>query len=208
MRQVPTTWRSARQWPLIACGDKLTSKLPTTSRTSAMNHTRRSFATVATSTSSSIAAPLAWRALRLLRSVVPPTSCPAESSKTINHADCQRKGEREGEAAPRSARTGVYRLLCLVPCNYALFSTVGSAMTFTSVSQLKLRCVSVCASVCVYSTTPRNRNRLNRNHLKICLSSSQKNRKSLSWVLPTIHHPRSVFSRIAYTEFLIGISDS
>jgi hypothetical protein len=34
-----------------------------------------------------------------------------------------------------------------------------------------------------YSTTPRNRNRVNRNHLDICLRSSQKNRKPLTWVL-------------------------
>ena len=37
-----------------------------------------------------------------------------------------------------------------------------------------------------YSTTPRNRNRANKNHLEICLSSSQKNRNSLAWVLPTL----------------------
>jgi len=36
--------------------------------------TRRSIATAAASTSASIAAPSAWRALRLLRSVLPPTS--------------------------------------------------------------------------------------------------------------------------------------
>jgi hypothetical protein len=46
----------------------------TTSRPSAMSLTRRSTANAAVSTSTSIAAPLAWRALRLLRSVVPPTS--------------------------------------------------------------------------------------------------------------------------------------
>jgi len=34
-----------------------------------------------------------------------------------------------------------------------------------------------------YSTTPRNGNRVNRNHLEICLSSSQKNGNSLTWVL-------------------------
>ena len=33
------------------------------------------------------------------------------------------------------------------------------------------------------STTPRNRNRVNRNHLVICLMSSQKNRSSLTSVL-------------------------
>ena len=36
-----------------------------------------------------------------------------------------------------------------------------------------------------YSTSPRNRNRVNRNHLGIFLSSSQKNRNSLAWVVPT-----------------------
>ena len=34
-----------------------------------------------------------------------------------------------------------------------------------------------------YSTSPRNRDPANRNHLDICLSSSQKNRNSLGWVL-------------------------
>jgi hypothetical protein len=34
-----------------------------------------------------------------------------------------------------------------------------------------------------YSTSPRTRNRVNRNHLEICLSSSQKNRNSLAWIL-------------------------
>ena len=37
-----------------------------------------------------------------------------------------------------------------------------------------------------YSTLPRNRNRINRKHLEICLSSSQKNRNSFVWVLPTL----------------------
>ena len=58
-------------------------------------------------TAASTSAPLAWRALRLLRSVVPPT--------------------------PRAAM-----LPCIVPCNYALPSTIGSAMTSTSVSAPKL----------------------------------------------------------------------
>ena len=35
----------------------------------------------------------------------------------------------------------------------------------------------------MYSTTPRNRNHINRNHHGICLLSSQKNRNSLTWVL-------------------------
>ena len=34
-----------------------------------------------------------------------------------------------------------------------------------------------------YSSSPRNRNRVNRNHLDICLSVPQKNRNSLTWVL-------------------------
>ena len=34
-----------------------------------------------------------------------------------------------------------------------------------------------------YSTTPRNGNRVNGNHLVICLMSFQKNRNSLTWVL-------------------------
>jgi len=34
-----------------------------------------------------------------------------------------------------------------------------------------------------YSTSPQNRNRTNRNQLVICLSFSQKNRNSLTWVL-------------------------
>jgi hypothetical protein len=34
-----------------------------------------------------------------------------------------------------------------------------------------------------YSTTARNRNRVNRNHFDIFLRSSQKNRNSLAWVL-------------------------
>ena len=33
--------------------------------------------------------------------------------------------------------------------------------------------------------SPRNRNRVNRNHLDQSLRSSQKNRNSLAWVLPT-----------------------
>jgi hypothetical protein len=37
--------------------------------------------------------------------------------------------------------------------------------------------------VVYYSTTPRNGNRVNGNHLDICLSSSQKNGNSLTWVL-------------------------
>ena len=37
-----------------------------------------------------------------------------------------------------------------------------------------------------YSTTARNRNRVDRKNLEICLSSSQKNRNSLAWVLPTL----------------------
>ena len=37
-----------------------------------------------------------------------------------------------------------------------------------------------------YSTTPRNRNRVNQNHLGICLRSSQKNRNSL--VLVACHY--------------------
>ena len=35
----------------------------------------------------------------------------------------------------------------------------------------------------IYSTTRRNGNRANGNHLVICLLSSQKNRNSLTWVL-------------------------
>ena len=34
-----------------------------------------------------------------------------------------------------------------------------------------------------YSTSPRNGNRVNGNHLDICLSFSQKNGNSLTWVL-------------------------
>ena len=34
-----------------------------------------------------------------------------------------------------------------------------------------------------YSTTPRNGNPVNGNHLDICLSFSQKNGNSLTWVL-------------------------
>ena len=34
-----------------------------------------------------------------------------------------------------------------------------------------------------YSTSPRNGNPVNGNHLEICLLSSQKNRNSLTWVL-------------------------
>ena len=34
-----------------------------------------------------------------------------------------------------------------------------------------------------YSTSPRNGNRPNGNHLDICLSFSQKNGNSLTWVL-------------------------
>ena len=44
---------------------------------------------------------------------------------------------------------------------------------------------SLCSDMSCYSTTPRIRNRVNRNHLEICLSSSQKNRNSLAWGLPT-----------------------
>ena len=40
-----------------------------------------------------------------------------------------------------------------------------------------------CVCFLVYSTTPRNGNRANGNHLEICLSSSQKNGNSLTWVL-------------------------
>ena len=55
-------------------------------------------------------------------------------------------------------------------------------------------CVPGTGGVCVFagprvgmrSTTPRNSNPVNRNHLGICLSSSQKNRNSLAWVLPTL----------------------
>ena len=45
---------------------------------------------------------------------------------------------------------------------------------------------SVCASLVLgssYSTTPRNGNRVNGNHLEICLLSSRKNGNSLTWVL-------------------------
>ena len=83
-----------------------TSRRQTTSRPSAMSLTRRSTATAAASTSTSIAAPLAWRVLRLLRSVVPPT-------------------------------LRAVMLLCLVPCNSVLLSTIGTATTFMSVSELK-----------------------------------------------------------------------
>ena len=33
-----------------------------------------------------------------------------------------------------------------------------------------------------YSTIPRNENRVNKNHLEICLSFSQKNENSLTWI--------------------------
>ena len=39
------------------------------------------------------------------------------------------------------------------------------------------------ATIAPYSTTPRNGNRVNGNHLGICLSSSRKNGNSLTWVL-------------------------
>ena len=68
---------------------------------------KEEFCHAAASTSTSISAPLAWHELRLLRFVVPPTSC-------------------------------AVMLPCLVPCNYELLSTIGSAMTSTSVSELKL----------------------------------------------------------------------
>jgi hypothetical protein len=35
----------------------------------------------------------------------------------------------------------------------------------------------------LYSTSPRNGNPANGNHLEICLLSSRKNRNSLTWVL-------------------------
>ena len=37
--------------------------------------------------------------------------------------------------------------------------------------------------MCMYSTSPRNGNRLNGNHLDQSLSFSQKNENSLTWVL-------------------------
>ena len=46
--------------------------------------------------------------------------------------------------------------------------------------------MSVCSCVVyvfTYSTSPRNGNRANGNHLEICLLSSRKNRNSLTWVL-------------------------
>ena len=56
---------------------------------------------------------------------------------------------------------------------------------------LKKFCCVLCVLVrartrqhmCVYSTTRRNRNPINRNHLDICLRSSHKHRNSLTWVL-------------------------
>ena len=47
-----------------------------------------------------------------------------------------------------------------------------------------------------YSTSPRNRHRANRNHLEICLSSSQKNRNSLAWVVPTSVCPTSILVHV------------
>ena len=42
---------------------------------------------------------------------------------------------------------------------------------------------STVEQVVAYSTSPRNGNRANVNHLGICLLSSQKNGNSLTWVL-------------------------
>ena len=54
--------------------------------------------------------------------------------------------------------------------------------------------------VVVYSTSPRNGNQRNRNHLDICLSSPVENRNSLAWVLPT-NQASFVYSRgITYTD--------
>ena len=47
---------------------------------------------------------------------------------------------------------------------------------------LKPKCTPRQGSQC-YSTSPQDRNRLNRNHLDQSLSSSKKNRNSLTWVL-------------------------
>ena len=41
-------------------------------------------------------------------------------------------------------------------------------------------------AVSQYNSLPRNGNRLNRNHLEICLSSSQKIRNSVTWVLAAL----------------------
>jgi hypothetical protein len=47
-------------------------------------------------------------------------------------------------------------LLCLVPCNSVLLTTIGTSMTFTNVPVLKLSCgsvfvfVSVSMCLCVY----------------------------------------------------------
>ena len=58
-------------------------------------------------------------------------------------------------------------------------------------------CMYVCLYVYMYSTTRLNRNRVNRNHLDICLSSSQKNRNSLGWFLPTLSVcPTSILTHI------------
>jgi hypothetical protein len=67
--------RGAFTASFCGCSTSLrTGKRLITSRPSAMSLIRRSTATAAASTSTSIAAPSAWHALRLLRSVVPPTS--------------------------------------------------------------------------------------------------------------------------------------
>jgi len=46
-------------------------------------------------------------------------------------------------------------------------------------------CVLLCFTV-QYCTSPRNGNQANGNHFEICLSSSQKNRNSLTWVLAAL----------------------
>ena len=54
---------------------------------------------------------------------------------------------------------------------------------FTSICWYRMEQSAIPLYIYIYSTSPRNRNPVNRNHLDQSLSFSQKNRNSLTWVL-------------------------
>ena len=67
-----------------------------------------------------------------------------------------------------------------IQCQDKTLGTVCVTITRTVKNRQKKRTVKFFCNK-GYSTTPRNGNPVNGNHLDICLLSSQKNRNSLTW---------------------------
>ena len=111
----------------------------------------------------------------------PPTADPAPPCDTSRRRSRRRRAPRRGPS-PMGGRVAAHLLLeerVLSRQALARAKEAGPLLVVASpafVAKMVVPCHH-------YSTSPRNRNRADRNHLDQSLLSSQKNRNSLTWVL-------------------------